>query len=194
METQHAFEFSFPINSRLQATLHSRGRTQPTGLGPYQARLGPVLEYTFTRHLAVMGGYYFSKQEQSDRDLRGTHRVFGGVEWTPLRARRAEFEVRSLLERFIAGPESFTRWRNRFRLTSTARTAPYVSAETFLDAHGWRSTRYSAGLRIGAARWLDLDVGYFYEPRRATLGGDRHMFLTTVQFRLPKARRTDPDL
>jgi hypothetical protein len=194
-DTQHAFEASMPVSRKLQLTLHSRGRTNPGGLGPYQFRLGPIVEYSLGPRWSLLGGYYFAKQKSAERDLRGTHRPFGGVEFMAFKSAKSEVEMRSLVERFFAYDRSFTRFRQRLRWSGTAPVAPYAGVETFLDRQGIRSTRYSGGVRWAKVRRrIDLDLGYFYEPRRPDLGASRHMFLTSLHFRFGGLKRRDPDI
>jgi hypothetical protein len=194
-ETQHAVEASRPLGERWQLTIHSRLRTQPGGLGLYQFRAGPILEYAITPRVSGLGGYYFSKQQRVERDVVGTHRPFGGVKWTAVKLRHYEVELRSLVERFLT-ERDYTRYRNRVRWSATTRWAPYANVESFADRGGVRSTRYSVGLRWSTpGKRLDWDFGYFGEPRRRDLGPPRHMFLTTIHVRLkPAAKRPDPDI
>jgi hypothetical protein len=79
-------------------------------------------------------------------------------------------------------------------MTGRRAVAPHAGVENFLDAHGWRSTRYSAGIRLGNGRQLSVDFGYFVEPRRASLGSLRHMWMTGVHWNFGTRRRGDPDL
>jgi hypothetical protein len=193
-ETQHAADLGVAIGPRLNLTLHSRGRTQPGGLGAYQLRLGPILEWTVRPSISLLGGYYHTQQQQAERDVRGTHRYFGGIELLALKKRDYELEFRSLVERFLVVGDDFTRYRNRLRLSSTRSVGPYLSGEWFADHDGLRSVRYSGGLRWRCSPRIDLDIGYFYEPRRQNLGPHRHMFLTSVHFRLNSSKRPDPDI
>lgn len=196
-ETQHAFEVSRPFGSKWQATLHSRGRTQPGGLGPYQFRVGPIVEYSVTKRFSWIGGYYFSAQRQRERDVRGSHRPFGGGEFTIAQSPKWELDTRALAERFVSNSSAdFTRYRNRFRWAWKARVAPYMSVETFFDSKGPRSVRYSGGIRTSTrGKRADVDFGYFLEPRREDLGRDRHMFLTNLHFRWKTTtKRPDPDI
>ncbi|MBL8232783.1 MAG: DUF2490 domain-containing protein [Bryobacterales bacterium] len=193
-ETQHAFEWAYPLAPKLDLIVHSRLRTQPSGLGLYQGRMGPIFDYNFTPRLSLLGGYYFTLQTDEERDVRGRHRFFGGVEVTAIREGRHTLDVRTLTERFTGAGTDFTRNRNRARWTYRAKVSPYLSGELFLDAKGWRSTRFSGGVRYKVARFADLDLGYFYEPRRADLGPHRHMFLTSIHFRKIPGKRADPDI
>jgi len=193
-ETQHAFEYATALTPKLDLILHSRLRTQPSMLGLYQGRAGPIFDYNLTRRVSLLGGYYFALQTDAEQDVKGRHRFFGGAEVTALRAEWYTVDVRSLTERFTGEGSDFTRNRNRIRWSYQGRFAPYASGEFFFDAKGWRGARISGGVRYRVQRSVDLDFGYFYEPRRVDLGPHRHMFLTSVHFRRLPGRRADPDI
>lgn len=194
-ETQHAFEASLRLGPRLDLVLHSRIRTQPGALGFYQVRGGPILEYTMARGLKLIGGYYYAQQENSMEDFIGGHRWFGGGEGGLWTGRSVKVDLRGLAERFeLAHGKGFGRYRFRLRAGGRRPVAPYGSVENFLDAHGWRSTRYAAGLRIRNGSPFSFDLGYFIEPRRADVGRTRHMFMTGVHWNFRTRRQSDPDL
>lgn len=176
--------------------LHSRARTNPGGRGLYQFRTGPIVEYAWRPRVTLMGGYYWAWQKNTvGASATGpTHRPFGGMEFDLSRRKSGEVDVRVLVERFVQPAASFNRYRQRLRWSSTRSWAPYVSGETFFDAQGWRSVRYSAGLRVSLTRRLECDTGYFYEPRRTELGRDRHMLITSLHFRFGAGKRPDPDI
>lgn len=193
-ETQHAFDATFPLHPRLDLLLHSRLRTQPGGLGYYQMRAGPILSWDATKRVALLGGYYYAQQERRiDRDFIGGHRFFGGTEVTVVNKRRFSLDQRVLAERFLsdAAPD-FNRYRLRSRLSAKGAVAPYTSHESFFDALGWRSNRYSVGIRWSPLPALQIDVGYFYEHRRLEVGPTRHMWLTSIHFKRT-LRRADAD-
>lgn len=194
-ETQHAFDGSFRLSRRLDLVLHSRIRTQPGALGFYQVRGGPILEYAATGAFKIIGGYYYARQEDSDEDFIGGHRWFGGGEaglWT---GRRAKMDLRALAERFqLEQGNDYGRYRFRVRISGRTNWAPYGSGENFLDARGWRSTRYATGLRAGNGSPVSFDLGYFVEPRRTDAGRTRHMFMTGIHWNFGTRRRADPDL
>lgn len=194
VETQHAFDVTIPLNRRLELLLHSRSRTQPGGLGFYQVRAGPILSWDATKRIALLGGYYYAQQERRiDRDFIGGHRFFGGAEFAVAETRRFSLDQRVLFERFLsdAAPD-FNRYRLRSRLSAKGVVAPYTSHEFFFDALGWRSNRYSAGIRWSPLPALQIDLGYFYEHRRLEVGPARHMWLTSIHFK-KKPRRADAD-
>lgn len=195
METQHAFDGSFRLNQRLDLVLHARLRTQPGALGVYQARGGPIVEYEVRNGLKLIVGYYYARQENSQQDFIGGQRWFGGGEaglWT---GRAAKADLRALAERFLpAQGESFGRYRLRLRVSGKQALAPYASVEPLLDARGWRSTRYASGLRIGNGGRVSVDLGYFYEPRRADVGRTRHMVMMGLYWNFGTKRRGDAGL
>jgi len=193
-ETQHGFDAGFRLTARLDLVLHGRIRTQPGRLGLYQARGGPILEYSWNSRFRLIAGYYYAEQENSQKDFIGGHRWFGGAEGRVWSARPSRVDVRLLAERFeLAQGRDYTRYRVRARVSGTRTAAPYGSVESFFDAQGWRSTRCAAGLRWRNGRSISFDVGYFVEPRRADIGRTRHMFLTGVHWNFGTERRPDPD-
>jgi hypothetical protein len=195
VETQHGFDVTLPITSKLDVLLHTRLRTQPGRLGLYQARSGPVFSYDVSSRWSLLGGYYYVQQENRDQEFIAGHRLFGGAEGSLYRRGRAAVDTRALYERFLPdNAADFNRYRSRFRFTWKARVSPYAGPEFFFDRSGWRSVRLSGGIRWTAARNVELDVGYFYEPRRASIGPPRHMFLTSIHFKRAAKRVGDPDL
>lgn len=193
VETQHAFDITLPLQPRVELVLHSRIRTQPDNLGFYQVRAGSILSWRIQPRVAVIGGYYYTQQEQIDNDFIGGHRPFGGGEILILEARRFSLDQRLLAERFLSdGPSDFSRYRFRTRASAKGSFAPYTTYEFFADAEGWRSARYSGGVRWTALPVLQLDFGYFYEHRRANVGPNRHMWITSIHL-TRSSRRADPD-
>jgi hypothetical protein len=174
--------------------LHGRLRTRPGSLGLYQARFGPLFEYSGPKGLKWIGGYYYTQQENSDADFIGGHRYFGGAEIRIVETGSARVETRDLAERFEQAGKSFARYRLRARVSGLSRVAPYASVENFLDANGWRSARFAAGLRMRNGARIAFDFGYFVEPRRADIGRTRHMFMTGLHGSFGARRRGDPDL
>jgi hypothetical protein len=195
VETQHAFDATFPVKPKLELVLHARMRTQPGGLGFYQARAGPIVSWDVTPRTALLGGYYYARQERKiDNDFIGGHRLFGGTEIAVVETRRISFDQRFLAERFLSdATDDFNRYRLRSRLSAKGWVAPYTSHEFFFDARGWRSNRHSAGIRWKALPAVQIDLGYLYEHRRAEIGTDRHMFVTSLHWK-KSSRRADPDI
>jgi hypothetical protein len=195
IETQHGFDATVPFTPKLDVLFHCRLRTQPGRLGLYQVRLGPIVSYDLTDRWTLLGGYYFAQQENRDGDFIAGHRAFGGVEGALLRRGRAVVDGRALVERFVPdNAPNFNRYRARTRFSWKAAVSPYVGQEWFYDRKGWRSVRVSGGVRWNVARKVELDLGYFYEPRRASVGPARHMFLTSIHFKRALKRSGDPDL
>jgi hypothetical protein len=190
LETQHAFDFAAELKPGLELTIHSRIRTQPRALGFYQARAGPILSWDAAPRLAVLGGYYYSKQERSaGSDFIGGHRLFAGTEVELAAARRWSLDQRLLAERFFSGATAdYNRYRLRTRLSAEGAVAPFTAHEFFFDAKGWRSNRHSAGVRWRALPAVQIELGYLYEHRRPDAGQDRHMVLISGQLKLPKRR------
>jgi hypothetical protein len=189
IQTQHAFDTSVRIG-RFEPLWHLRVRTKPEGGGLFQVRTGPILEFDVHERVTLISGYYLIRQ-QNERRWTTISRPFGGGEisvWD----RGAEVDWRSLLERFfVPGEPDYFRFRNRFRVSPPGITAPYAAVEILVDANGLRSTRYSAGVRRTIGEF-SVDFGYFFEDRRPTPAGERHMFSTSFHWR-NKTRRVDPD-
>jgi hypothetical protein len=213
IETQHAFDVTLPLKPRLELILHSRIRTQAGGLGFYQTRAGPIVSWDVTPRISLLSGYYYARQERKvDNDFVGGHRLFGGAEIAVVETRRLSIDQRLLAERFLSdATDDFDRYRSRTRLSAKGsiapytshefffdargwRTiAPYTSHEFFFDARGWRSNRHSTGIRWSALPAVQIDLGYLYEHRRAGVGPDRHMWLTSIHWK-KSSRRADPDM
>jgi hypothetical protein len=194
-ETQHAHEVSFRPQERWRVIIHSRARTNPGGQGFYQFRAGPIIEYAWSPRVTVLGGYYWAWQKNV---AATTHRPFGGLEFDLSKRKTGEVDVRFLVERFQqrgGGASGFNRYRQRVRWSSTKALAPYVSGESFFDREGWRSVRYSVGVRASVTRRVELDTGYFFEPRRPEFDRSRHMFVTSLHLRISRGgKRPDPDI
>lgn len=172
---------------------HVRVRTTPQGGGLAQIRTGPIFNFDVHDRATLIGGYYYTRAKQDAVTAwTTTHRSFGGVEVAAWE-HKVEIDVRSMVERFtvISDPD-YTRFRNRVRISPSGVTAPYIGVEVFHDAEGLRSIRYSAGIRRTVAEKLILDFGYFFEDGRANIGGNRHMFGTTIHWR-DKSKRLDTD-
>jgi hypothetical protein len=195
VETQHAFDITLPVKPNVELILHSRLRTQPGGLGLYQVRAGPIVSWKIGTRAALLGGYYYTQHEQEiDNDFIGGHRPFAGAEVSLVERRRFSLDQRLLAERFLSdATDDFHRYRFRTRLSAEGPVAPYASYELFLDASGWRSARYSTGIRWTVIRAVQIDFGYFFEQRRPNVGPDRHMWLTSLHL-TRASRRADPEL
>jgi hypothetical protein len=171
--------------------MHLRVRTTRQGGGVAQVRFGPIFNFEPHERAILIGGYYYTR-EKEERSWTTTHRSFGGLE-VAVWKRAVELDVRSLVERHaIASAPDYTLLRNRLRISPPGATAPYIGVEAFTDADGLRSMRYSAGVRRTLKDELIVDIGYFYENRRAGTGSDRHMIGTTVHWR-DRSRRLDTD-
>jgi len=181
IQTQHIVDVSAPIG-RIEPLWHFRLRTKPQGGGVYQLRTGPILKFDLKQRFSLIGGYYFTRTQEG-ANWNSIHRPFGGIEVAASR-RFVEVDARSLLERFLVhgGPDYF-RFRNRVRFSPPKRSSPYVSLEYFVDAGGFRSVRYSAGVRREFAKEISVDINYFYEQGRAGTVANRHMIGTTIHFR-----------
>jgi hypothetical protein len=189
VQSQHALDTSIKAG-KWRAVLHSRARTRLESVDLYQFRVGPIVDYSLTSRVTLIGGYYFARNEREFRLWSTTHRPFVGGAFAT-QYRRANIEARSLVERFfVPGAGDFNRYRQRVLLMDAR--GPYSSVEGFVDAAGLRSMRYGAGWRIGPKSVVSIDLGYFFETRRLIEGGNRHMFLTSIHIRR-QGKRIDPD-
>jgi hypothetical protein len=190
IQTQHVFDTSLK-HDQFELLWHFRVRTKPEGGGLFQLRTGPILEFDLNERITLIGGYYFTRQENEQHWITA-NRPFAGGE-IELWDRAIEVDWRSLVERVVISHEpDYFRFRNRFRISPPGTTAPYVGVEFFVDAKGLRSTRYLAGVRRTLAKDYTIDFGYFFEDRRPAPAGERHMFSTSFHWR-NKSRRIDPD-
>lgn len=190
IQTQHVFDTSVK-RGRFELLWHFRVRTKPEGGGLFQLRTGPIVEFDLNDRLTLIAGYYFTR-EQNEHQWTSINRPFAGGE-VMIWGRAVEVDWRSLIERFANTHEpDYFRFRNRFRISPPGTTAPYVGVEVFVDAKGLRSIRYSAGLRRALGKDFIIEFGYFFEDRRPTPAGERHMFSTSLHWR-NKIRRVDPD-
>ena len=156
-----------------------------------QFRAGPIFYWDVHDRATLIGGHYYSREKEEGR-WQTSHRSFGGVEaaaWN----RKAEVDVRSLVERhtLLAGEDS-TRFRNRIRVSPPGTSAPYAGVEAFVDVHGLRSLRYSAGVRRSMSDELVVDFSYFFEQGRNGTVRNRHVIGTTIHWR-DRSKRLDAD-
>ena len=181
IQTQHIFDVSAPIG-RIEPIWHFRVRTKPQGGGVYQLRTGPIMKFDLKDRVSLIGGYFFTRAQEGS-NWNSTHRPFGGIEVAASR-RWVEVDARTMLERFLVhGNTDYFRFRNRIRFSPPKRSSPYISLEYFSDADGFRSVRYSAGVRRKFTKELSVDINYFYEQGRAGTVANRHMVGTTIHFR-----------
>jgi hypothetical protein len=189
-QTQHALDTSVTLKN-LEVLWHFRVRTKPQGGGFFQVRTGPIFELGINDRMTLIAGSYFVREKEQNR-WTIINRPFAGGE-IMLWDRGVEVDWRSLLERFVVTQDAdYFRFRNRLRVSPPGRTAPYAGVEMFLDANGVRSVRYSVGLRRTLNEEVVVDFGYFFEDRRPTPSGERHMFSTSFHWR-NKTRRLDAD-
>lgn len=190
VQTQHIVDSSVKTGP-VEPLFHLRVRTTPQGGGVSQVRLGPIFNFDLNDRATVITGYYYTRAKE-EGDWSTTHRSFGGMEGV-LWDRLFEVDARSLLEwhSLINGPD-FTRFRNRVRITPPGKPGRYIGIEVFVDGEGWRSIRYSAGVRRKIAENFEVDIGYFYENGRSGSVADRHMITTTIHWR-DRSTRADAD-
>jgi hypothetical protein len=191
IQSQHVFDSSVK-RGRFELLWHFRVRTKPDGGGLFQVRTGPIFEFDVHDRLTFIAGYYFTREKNESR-WTTINVPFAGGEIMLWGRRTVEVDWRSLLERFaIAVEPDYFRFRNRFRISRPGETAPYAGVELFVDANGLRSVRYSVGLRRALSKDFVVEFGYFFDDRRPTPAGERHMFSTSFHWH-NKSRRIDPD-
>ncbi|MCS7026363.1 MAG: DUF2490 domain-containing protein [Bryobacteraceae bacterium] len=180
-ESWHNSDFALRRRSK-QFTLHTQLRSADRFQRLYHARVGPLFQMPYNR-LIFGGGYYYQTNRVPGRDLEDSHRPFGWVEF-PLRDGRQRVVSRAMFERFLgAARPSFNRYRYQIRYTRQASWSPVISFESFLDHQGVFAWRYSGAMRRVLSQASELDVGYFYDQRRANVGGPRHVFFTNLRLR-----------
>lgn len=177
----------------MEVTLHSRFRTRPTSKGLYQGRVGSWVGVKVAPKVAVVGGYYFT-QEEDRPDWESWNRGFGGLEHQ-LGKWKGVWMARHFAEWFDTPPsrENYYRVRHRVGWESRERIAPYANVEYFWDRQGWRSVRYQAGTRFRINPRTVWDFHYFHEPRRQDAGWwPRNMWGTTLEIRLGELPQPSP--
>jgi hypothetical protein len=191
-ETYHTFDIDVPTAHGVNVTLHSRLRTQPRGIGFYEARFGPIVNWRMNSRSTLSGGYYFAEQN-NESGYRIVQRPFAGASTTILSTARTDLSARMVVERTLTPTAAdYNRYRGRLRLGGTRRLAPYTSFELFLDRHGWRSHRLAGGMRAAVGAHWRVDGGYFFESRRTDAGGDRHVWTTGVVYEWERRREHAP--
>ena len=181
----HSIDVSVLKTSKAEVILHARLRTGNSFGTLQQGRTGVISKFPLTRIGALVGGYYYGKEEDSAEDWQNSHRIFAGIEAPVYGGRGVAIDTRGVVERFfVVDRPEFSRYRHRLRLRTTGRLGPYVSTEWFFDTNGYLSGRYGAGLRWRCAESSTLEVGYLYDARRADIGEPRHVIVT--QFTLDR--------
>lgn len=157
--------------------------------GLYQARGGAILRGNIGRGTRLIGGYYFSEEEESTEDWEAWSRYFGGFDHT-LFEWRGDWKAQHVAEFFdVPGAGNYYRVRHRSGWNARSRVAPYANVEVLWDHDGWRSTRFQAGTAWQLTTRATVDAHYFYEPRRLDVGAaPRHMWGTTLQYRIGRLR------
>jgi len=186
----HSVDFTAQKTTRWEWALHTRLRTRKGEL--QQGRSGSIVRFRPHSQIALLGGYYFGKEEDTREEWQESHRGFGGVEAGVYSKGAVSVAARGLVERFAAaGRPGFTRLRGRLRLTTGGRIGPYASTEWFFDRKGYLAGRYSGGLRWRWSSWSSLEAGYMYDARNPALGVPRHGIVTHLFLERPrKERRT----
>lgn len=185
----HSVDFTLLKTGGVEWGLHTRLRTREGEL--QQSRSGTILRFTPHSRITVIGGYYYGRDEDTREEWQDSHRVFGGAETRVHRWGAATVAARGLVERFGGGRPSFTRFRNRIRLSTDRRIGPYASGEWLWDAKGYLAGRYSGGLRWRCSSWASIEFGYIYDARSPQLGPPRHGVVTQL---LLERRRERPPL
>lgn len=185
----HSVDFTLLKARGVEWGLHTRVRTREGEL--QQSRSGTILRFTPHSRLTVVGGYYYGREEDTREEWQNSHRVFSGAEARVSRKSGVSVAVRGLVERFATGGRpSFTRFRNRVRLSTDHRIGPFASGEWFWDVKGYLAGRYSSGLRWRSSNWASMEFGYLYDARSPHLGPPRHGVVT--QLLLERRREPHP--
>lgn len=175
----HSVDFALWKARGVEWGLHTRLRTRQGEL--QQGRSGTILKFSPNARMALIGGYYYGREEDTREEWQNSHRVFAGVEAPVYRRGAVAVVSRGLVERFVtASRPSFNRFRHRVRLTTSYRVGPFTSGEWFWDAKGYLAARYQGGVRWRGSRWATVECGYMYDARSPHLGPPRHGVVTQL--------------
>lgn len=185
----HSFDFALVKTRQAELTLHNRLRTRQGDF--QQGRSGAVLKLAPHPRAALIGGYYYGREEDTREEWQTSHRLFAGAEALVYRRGAASLAYRGLVERFITGGArpAFFRFRHRTRISTNHRISPYASGEWFWDARGYLAARYQGGLRWRVSKWASVEAGYMYDARSPSLGPVRHGLVTLLQLEPRREQR-----
>ena len=182
LQAEGAIDTRVGLSRRWDVILHNRARVRATENHWFDVSLVPVFRYKAHRSVTIMGGSFFTWFDFPGSGWKNVYRPFFGPEMT-LRHERFLVTSRTLAERFFTtGGADRNRYRQRFRLIGRGALTPYAGVEFFFDNDGFLTTRYSAGARKDLGKEHGLEFGYWYETRKLTEGGVRHMIVATFHF------------
>jgi hypothetical protein len=195
VETQHAFDVTLPLKPTLELILHSRVRTQPGGLGIYQARAGPIASWDAAPRMTLLSGYYYARQERKiDNDFIGGHRLFGGAEIAVVETRRFSIDQRLLAERFLSDAAAdFNRYRLRSRLSAKGSVAPTPATSSSLTPGVGGATATPPASDGVCSRPCKSTLATCMSTARPEVGPGPHMWLNSIHWK-KSSRWADPDL
>jgi hypothetical protein len=160
-------------------------RTRQNSTEIYQARVGTNADFAVHPRFSLAAGYLFTEEEDDGSAWESDHRLYGGVTM-PL---TAALEVRGRVERFLRSASDYTRYRQRFLYEFKTKLQPYISTEAFLDRHGLQTTRWGAGIQPKVTNSVEVDIGYVFDDRKTSLGGQRHFVTSSFTLRPAAASR-----
>ncbi|MBL8230706.1 MAG: hypothetical protein JNL98_19595 [Bryobacterales bacterium] len=180
-ESWHTTDFTYLRGSK-QFTLHTQFRSADRFRLLYHGRVGPWFQYLH-RGVTYGAAYYYQRNHPSGRELEDSHRPFAWIDF-PLLEGPHRVTNRAMYERFLgAARPAFNRYRYQVRYSREGQWTPILSFESFVDHKGLFGWRYSGSIRRALSRVSELHVGYFYDQRRANVGGPRHVVFTNLRFR-----------
>jgi hypothetical protein len=95
----HSVDFALWKARGVEWGLHTRLRTRQGEL--QQGRSGTILKFSPSARMALIGGYYYGREEDTREEWQNSHRVFAGVEAPVYRRGAVAVVSRGLVERFV---------------------------------------------------------------------------------------------
>jgi len=179
----HAVDAVFTVRPRLELALHGRIRSREEFNTLEQARAGPIVRWSPGADKALYGGYYFQPGHTPAAPWVGAHRLFAGSESRLVSRGSGQLTGRLVFERhFTSVRPSYNRYRAGLRWHWNRRLAPFFTHEWLAVRQGFHSLRNSGGLRWEIDKGLTLELGYLYDTRRTSWGGDRQALVTSLRF------------
>ena len=171
----------YVFSGKWDLVVQSRARVVAKDNHWYDVAVYPTVRYQAHPRVRVLGGSYVGWVHFLEADHWRVYRLFGGVEPTVYDGEKVQLISRTVYERFlIEGPlPDFNRYRQRFRLRWVNSWSPYISAEVFFRDKGVTKSRYGVGVRRAFVRKTSIDIAYWYEARKFSGAGIRHMLSLT---------------
>jgi hypothetical protein len=167
-----------------------------------QARTGPILRVYVKPKTALVGAYYYRReQNRLEPGWGDSHRFFGGIENYKFLGEAGSrksvlLETRFLAEHLFGGPAgtltNYTRLRHRNRVSFREwKVSPLLGYEALTFTNGFWAHRPHGGIRWKASNRFVVDAGYLWDGRSPRAGRQGHRFFTNLLVRFK--RMPDPD-